>query len=85
MNPNDTAAFVTLVLTVGVIAFTWIATRNRRQPSVGSAELKAIDDRLARMEQAIDAMAVETERISEGQRFTSKLLAERVKEPAPRN
>jgi hypothetical protein len=29
------------------------------------------------MEQAIDAIAVEVERIAEGQRFTSKLLAER--------
>jgi hypothetical protein len=33
--------------------------------------------RLERMEQAIDAIAVEVERIAEGQRFTSKLLAER--------
>ena len=33
--------------------------------------------RLAHMEQAIDAIAVEVERISEGQRFTTKLLAER--------
>jgi hypothetical protein len=34
--------------------------------------------RLERMEQAIDAIAVEVERISEGQRFTTKLLSERV-------
>ena len=33
--------------------------------------------RLERMEQAIDAIAVEVERIAEGQRFTSKLLASR--------
>jgi hypothetical protein len=32
--------------------------------------------RLERMEQSIDAIAVEVERISEGQRFTTKLLAE---------
>jgi hypothetical protein len=37
--------------------------------------------RLQRMEQAIDSIAIEVERISEGQRFTTKLLAERV--PAP--
>ena len=36
-----------------------------------------VSARLERMEQAIDAIAVEVERISEGQRFTSKLLAER--------
>ncbi len=32
--------------------------------------------RLARMEQAIDSIALEVERISEGQRFTTKLLSE---------
>lgn len=38
--------------------------------------------RLERMEQAIDSIAVEVERISEGQRFTTKLLADRVPAPA---
>ena len=33
--------------------------------------------RLERMEQAIESIAIEVERISEGQRFTTKLLAER--------
>jgi hypothetical protein len=37
--------------------------------------------RLERMEQSLDAIAVEVERISEGQRFTTKLLAERVPPP----
>ena len=36
--------------------------------------------RLERMEQALDSIAVEVERISEGQRFTTKLLAERAGE-----
>ena len=43
---------------------------NRRIPVVVTA-------RLERMEQAIDSIAVEVERISEGQRFTTKLLSER--------
>jgi hypothetical protein len=33
--------------------------------------------RMERMEHAIDSIAVEIERISEGQRFTTKLLSER--------
>ena len=33
--------------------------------------------RLERMEHAIDSIAVEVERISEGQRFTTKLLSDR--------
>ena len=36
-----------------------------------------VSARMERMEHAIDAIAVEIERISEGQRFTTKLLAER--------
>ena len=35
-----------------------------------------VAQRLEHMEQSIDAIAVEIERISEGQRFTTKLLAE---------
>jgi len=42
-----------------------------------------VSARLERMEQAIDSIAVEVERISEGQRFTTKLLAERVALPVP--
>ena len=39
--------------------------------------------RLERMEQAIDSIAVEVERISEGQRFTTKLLADSTHTPLP--
>lgn len=34
-------------------------------------------DRMTRLEQAVEAIALEVERISEGQRFTTKLLADR--------
>ena len=36
-----------------------------------------VSSRLERMEQAIDAIAVEVERIAEGQRFTTRLLTDR--------
>ncbi len=42
-----------------------------------------LSQRLERMEQAIDSIAVEVERISEGQRFTTKLLSERVSDVGP--
>jgi hypothetical protein len=42
----------------------------------------AVEDRLYRIEQAVDAIAVEVERMSESQRFTAKLLAERLPTPA---
>ena len=43
----------------------------------GALQSSTIDARLERMEHAVDAIAVEIERISEGQRFTTKLLSER--------
>jgi hypothetical protein len=35
------------------------------------------EDRMARLEQAVEAISLEVERISEGQRFTTKLLSDR--------
>jgi hypothetical protein len=46
--------------------------RNDATPAVPSD----VSARMERMEHAIDAIAVEIERISEGQRFTTKLLSE---------
>ncbi|HJR40825.1 MAG TPA: hypothetical protein VJ812_01985 [Gemmatimonadaceae bacterium] len=68
-------AFFTSVVSIIIglpIARAW-ARKQDRLPTV-PAELTA---RLERMEQAIDSIAIEVERISEGQRFTTKLLAER--------
>ena len=41
------------------------------------------NERLERIEQAVDAIAIEVERISEAQRFATKLLAERIKDSPP--
>ena len=49
---------------------------SRRQLS-SRAQVGIEDDREQRLEQAIDAIAVELERVGEGQRFVNKLLAER--------
>ena len=54
-----------------------IARRIERGVSGGNQMNADVAARLERMEQAIDAIAVEVERIAEGQRFTSKLLAGR--------
>lgn len=44
------------------------------------ASSPSTDHRLERIEQAIDAMAVEVERIAEGQRFVTRLLSDRAQE-----
>ena len=50
---------------------------SRRKKVLADDVVARLEERLERMEQAIDAMATEVERVSEGQRFTSRLLAER--------
>ena len=76
-------AMITLVA-VGVPYVRGMTKRWERQ----DAGLKVPSDvsaRLERMEQAIDAISVEVERISEGQRFTTKLLADREAHALPAN
>ena len=58
------------------------ALRLERKPTTPAIPTE-VTARLERMEQAIDSIAIEVERISEGQRFTTKLLSERVATPAP--
>ncbi|HNV76350.1 MAG: hypothetical protein IPF87_02075 [Gemmatimonadetes bacterium] len=83
MDQSEFILAMTAILTGGGITVTLIVSvlrylSSKREPSaLGSGQLGQLDDRLARMEQAIDSMAIEVERISEGQRFTARLLAER--------
>ena len=82
MGPEMAAVFVPLgffamvaVIVVGRPMVKAIAAKTEaeaKRPQIPGEVL----NRLERMEQSIDAIAVEIERISEGQRFTTKLLAE---------
>jgi hypothetical protein len=54
--------------------------RRLRVPASESAS----DARLARLEVAVESIAVEIERISEGQRFTTRLLNTQFERPTPR-
>jgi hypothetical protein len=51
--------------------------KRRPLPDGSAATLTEISQRLARLEQGVDATAIEVERISEAQRFTTKLLVEK--------
>ena len=57
-----------------------LLTRGRARDPIG---LEA-SPRFQRMEQTIELIAMEVERIAEGQRFTTKILAERHPDPVPR-
>ena len=68
-----------LVLVFGSMLIYAFGKRIQRRESFPRAN-PATDDRLERIEQAVDAMAVEVERIAEGQRFVTKLLADKAPE-----
>lgn len=53
----------------------------RRGAVAVSAIPHELMDRLTRLDQAVDSIAVEVERIGEGQRFVTRVLAERAPEP----
>jgi hypothetical protein len=66
-----------------VLAYTRLIWKRSANPFASRSQLN--DDtaqRIVQMQQSIDAMALEIERISEGQRFVTKLLTERPREGA---
>lgn len=68
------AVFIVRGIVAGVLKF----QENDIKARGGSGLLAgAEDERLRRIENAVEAVAVEVERISENQRFTTKLLNER--------
>ena len=71
-------AIVTSGVTLGTIAHAWAESRKRAGTATPSPRLDTIDARLSRMEEMIETVAIEMERVAEGQRFTAKILADRV-------
>lgn len=70
--------FFAMVATIAVGAPLARAFARRMDRDSKSGRLAPeVSSRLERIEQAVDAIAIEVERISEGQRFTTKLLTER--------
>jgi uncharacterized protein YicC (UPF0701 family) len=69
-----------IVLIVGLT----LRYRIKMRGATGHALPADLAQRLARMESGIDAVAVEVERISEGQRFTTRLLSDRAPQEVPR-
>ena len=64
----------TLLLVSVIVAW----TIRRRVPAIASnVGVQRIESRLTEMQQSLDAVAIEVERISEAQRFATKLLSER--------
>jgi hypothetical protein len=92
MSTIDLLALLGMVCTPLTLVFgvAWYTTKRELQlhRELERDRLRGIADRFAgpepaRLEQAVDAIALEVERIAEGQRFVTRLLAERAAEKAP--
>lgn len=71
---------ITAAVTAKSIANVWMKRIEARRDTT---PLHAVDQRLERIEAAIDVMAVEIERISEAQRFAVRLATERAPNGLP--
>src|SRR3954469_4544467 len=69
-------AFATAIICAIGIPLSRAYSRKMEADSKNPRIPTEVVSRLERMEQAIEAVAIEVERISEGQRFTTKLLSE---------
>jgi hypothetical protein len=80
--PGLATGAVSTLMVFGTI-YVWQRFRGRkRRRSAPQPQLaRDSNDRLERLEQGVEAIAIEVERISEGQRFVTKLLSE-TREPA---
>lgn len=81
MNPDVYSFAVVMCVILGSIAslagigiLTMRAFRRSRRTE--SLPQQNFDERFAQLQQSVDAIAVEVERIAEGQRFATRLLAD---------
>lgn len=74
---NATAISMTAIIATAVVLSTVARRLFSRRPAPAPALPSDTLDRIARIETAVDSIAVEVERISEGQRFVTKLMSER--------
>jgi len=87
MSPDLWVPAVTTIVIVAIVcgsAYSLLKMYMRRgsETDVPQPGLRQLHDGLGQLQQAVDAIAIEVERLSEGQRFTNKLRAERERELA---
>ena len=64
--------FVAFPLTLALVRFIWKRSTSAPAPAMAVEQARRFD----RLEQSVDAIAIEVERVSENQRYLTKLLAE---------
>jgi len=58
-------------------ALAWLVVTRRRKTSLAAAQPPELDAKLEYLQQSVDAVALEIERIGEAQRYESKLRAQK--------
>jgi hypothetical protein len=88
MDPDVANFGVVAVIIVGMVASLAAITQwlvrglNKKQPTREVPNVLQMEARFDQLQQSVDAIAVEVERIAEAQRFSAKLLAEKRETPA---
>lgn len=94
MNPSDYSDLVMAVSIISTLSisaaflygsFRFINAWSFRQKAQVQHQSHVVGydaDDMARLQASVDAISIEVERISEGQRFTTKLMSERMPDPA---
>lgn len=76
-----TLAVVGTVSTIRIIANAAVRHREQTRRIAEAGASSVSDERIMRIEAAVESIAIEVERISEGQRFTTKLLSDQTAPP----
>jgi hypothetical protein len=83
---EDALVFTGMMTLLGCVTKVVLTLLRRRAgealPAAITAQLRELVTRLERLEHGVEATAVEVERIAEGQRFVTRVLAERAPERA---
>jgi hypothetical protein len=80
---EDVVVPITGILSVFVLSPLAIAyarsiwRRSSDRPAIRSVDIDLIARRLEELQQTVESMAIEVERISEGQRFVTKLMSQK--------
>jgi len=87
MDPDVANFAIIAVVIVGMAGslgkiLVWLIRDLKPKPPTRELPSPLYEQRLDQLQQSVDAIAVEVERIAEAQRFSAKLLAERTDSPA---
>lgn len=75
-----TVLVVSITATVAIVKM-WLSHKEKMAGIEAPKENSGLlDARLERVEQTVESIAIEMERVSEGQRFVTKLLSERARD-----